>query len=588
MAQSLSFVELNKRAKTVEREQCRADLKLAVLADCASQHFCKALSSQLKLQSIWPQVFEAEFNDFESQLLDPESEMMKFQPQAIVFLNCIQGLEDKVRKSGGEIGQSLVDEVFSSLKAHWESVPESVSIVQSNFCLPIFRPFGNFSAINKANLVWAAGALNQKIEQECRQRDNLYLYDLEAVSAFEGKKVFFDERLWVGAKQAISLACLPTATSSLCGLLRALIRGGRKLVVLDLDNTTWGGILADEGVDGLELSETPVGELHARFQFRIQQLKNKGMLLAAASKNSEAAAREVFELRPEMILKEDDFATFRVNYQDKATNIAEIQEELNIGLDSFVFFDDTNFEREIVRTAHPDVLVPEFSGDISELDSVLFGLNPFESFRVTDEDKKRTQLYQENKQRVSEQKKFGTFSDFLKSLEMRLEISDLKDSSLERVFQLFQRSNQFNLTTIRYNKDELKKLWRDSNSQFLVARLYDRLGDNGIVSILVTRVESSWLEVESWIMSCRVLKRGVEEVLMNTVFELAQEKKLEGVKGWYRPTRKNEMVKEHYKRFGFLPSERTGDPSRQGFTLSVAEFKRQEHFLSVQKVLENS
>jgi len=333
------------------------------------------------------------------------------------------------------------------------------------------------------------------------------------------------------------------------------IRGNTvKCVILDLDNTLWGGIVGDDGVHGIKVNAHGEGEDFYRVQSFLRELKNRGILLAVCSKNEHSNAIAPFQENSEMVLKLDDIAVFVANWDNKAANIELIQQRLNIGLDSLVFLDDNPFERNLVRELLPQVIVPEIGDDPSNYIRIINELNLFEVNTHTEEDTQRTELYRIEVQRENAKETASTFDEFLKSLEMKINVSRFSEANISRIAQLFQRSNQFNLTTNRYTQPQCEEMMVDSlNCLPLTASLTDRFGDHGLISIVVLRPDSipGSLLITDWLMSCRVLKRGVEEYLMNRVIQEAKARGLKTVRGEYIPTVKNAMVKDFYAGFGF-------------------------------------
>jgi FkbH-like protein len=333
-----------------------------------------------------------------------------------------------------------------------------------------------------------------------------------------------------------------------------------KCLILDLDNTLWGGIIGDDGLDGIAIGPFGDGEAFYRLQLFIREMKRRGVILCVASKNTHEVAIRVFREHPEMVLREEDIAVFMINWQPKVEGIKAIQEILNIGFDSMVFVDDNPFERNMVRQYLPDVIVPELPEEPSDYVRCLCDLNLFETTSFTAEDGQRTALYQQESKRKSLEKSFTDVGDYLRSLEMKITVAPFDSFHLSRVAQLIQRSNQFNLTTRRYSQEECETLMRrqsEGEKVFpLFARLTDRFGDYGLISVVVMEVNGADARFPLWLMSCRVLSRGVEQHMMNHVAALAKAKGAKRLVGEYIPSAKNGMVKDFYARFGFkLASE---------------------------------
>ena len=325
-----------------------------------------------------------------------------------------------------------------------------------------------------------------------------------------------------------------------------------KVLVLDLDNTLWGGVIGDDGLDGIQLGGDAVGEAFRMWQSYVLALKNRGYVLAVCSKNTEAFAMEAFRKHPEMVLKEEDIALFVVNWNDKASNIEYISRVLNLGLDSFIFLDDSPFERDLVRKALPQVKVPELPEDPTQYISALEGSGLLEASGFSREDERRNQGYREEALRTTENLKYGNIEDYLKSLDMKADCSPFRREDIPRVAQLLQRSNQFNLRTQRLSEAACAAYMTETEMRAgFQIKLKDRFGDYGLISVVCCDVVDSQLAVTELVMSCRVLKRGVEDFIMNRLFQECLRRGLTGLRGEFIQTPKNQMVKTFYSNFGF-------------------------------------
>jgi FkbH-like protein len=344
-------------------------------------------------------------------------------------------------------------------------------------------------------------------------------------------------------------------------------------VILDLDNTLWGGILGDVGYDGIEVGEVSnIGLVYQRFQNALLQLKQRGVILAICSKNDEANVRRILVEHPDMVLRESDFVKISANFGDKASNIREIQAALNISLDSMVFIDDSAFERDFVRTALPELQVPELPEDPADFVAALTMWNLFEVGSFSPEDAARTAFYQANVTRQALQEKASDLAAYLRALGMVADIQPFDGFTTPRAYQLFQRSNQFNLTTIRYSEAELKAIAGNPDCDTFTLRLQDRLGDNGIVAAVIARTTGEAFHIDSWVMSCRVLGRRVEQATLDILAGFARARGCKRLIGEYRATSKNAMVAGLYADLGFAP-QREEDGARL-FGLDLSGYRR--------------
>ena len=354
-------------------------------------------------------------------------------------------------------------------------------------------------------------------------------------------------------------------------------------MILDLDNTVWGGVIGDDGLEGIQLGHgLGIGKAFTEFQMWVKKLKQRGIIICVASKNNEETAKEPFEKHPDMILKLDDIAVFQANWETKVDNIRTIQSILNIGFDSMVFLDDNPFERNIVRENIKGITVPELPEDPGEYLEYLYSLNLFETASYSNADKDRTKQYQVEAKRVSLSKTFTNEADFLKSLDMVSTVSGFTKFNTPRVAQLSQRSNQFNLRTIRYTEADITSLAEDPNVIDLSFTLEDKFGDNGLIAVIIMkRQDAETLFVDTWFMSCRVLKRGMENFTLNTMVERAKAAGYKKIIGEYLPTPKNKMVENHYLGLGFSKMENS-ETAR--YELDVEAYQPRECYIETKTV----
>jgi len=385
---------------------------------------------------------------------------------------------------------------------------------------------------------------------EAAQAGQHSLLDIAGLAASVGTARWFDERLYNLGLYPFSLAFLPLYADHVCRKLAAIHGKSRRVLVLDLDNTLWGGVVGDDGVHGIRLGESsPAAKAHLSLQKKALQLRSRGVLLAVASKNDEAAARSPFREREEMLLKEESFASFQANWDDKATNLRRIAEELSLGLDSFVFVDDNPAERELIRQRLPEVAVPELPDDPTLYASILDAAGYFEAASFSEEDMRRADMYE----RRTALKRImpDDIGNFLADLDMRMLVETSHAGNRARIVQLTNKSNQFNLTTARITEPELLALEQDANARVLAFRLSDRLDDHGLISVVTLLRQGEEVLITRWLMSCRVIGRRVEEAVLGEIARVSKELGGRVLIGEYRPTPRNSMVAEHYPKLGF-------------------------------------
>ncbi len=563
----LSIPQLAAQAGEVTPESCARKVRIAVLGDCATQNFTQTLASVLKLRGCWPHVYEAGFRQVSQEILDPQSGLHAHRPSFVVLFHAVQTLQDRWAETAdrARFATTVADEIVH----HWDRLLKggSATVVHHNYCLPLERPFGNYSSHCPASFPYAVRRINDLLAEASASRKGVALVDNDYQASYHGKRAWLSERDWCQAKQALSPKFLPPLAKVVSDVILARLGALVKCVILDLDNTLWSGILGDDGVDGIELGDAGVGLAFQRFQRSIAQLKDRGILLAVCSKNHEETARDAFRRHPEMVLKEDSIVAFIANYENKAGNIRRIREMLDLGLDSFVFLDDSPFERDLVRTALPEVQVPDLPEDPAEFVSALARWNLFETPDFTEEDLERVGMYKANVKRVELRDSFADLESYLKNLDMVAEVASFDGFSLPRVAQLIQRSNQFNLTTYRHGDSSLAEFAASDRHLTFTIRLLDRLGDNGIVVCVVAEKDGADLVVDTWVMSCRVLGRKVEELTITLLCDRAREMGCTRVIGQYRPTPKNAMVADLFPRMGFSDAGIDGEVRR--FALAV-------------------
>jgi FkbH-like protein len=352
-----------------------------------------------------------------------------------------------------------------------------------------------------------------------------------------------------------SLDFIPAVAKSTVDIILSLSGKGKKCLILDLDNTLWGGIIGDDGVENIQIGELGIGKAFTQLQHWVKQLKQRGIILAVSSKNDHDIAKGAFDNHPDMVLKYEDFAVFQANWNNKAENIKLIQEFLNIGFDSMVFLDDNPFERNLVRSFLPEVTIPDLPEDPAEYLNYLSKLNLFETSSYSEEDSGRSDQYRVEFERSQVKKAFTNENEYLASLEMVSECKPFDDYSVPRVSQLTQRSNQFNLRTQRYSENDVKIIADSKDYLTLSFTLEDKFGHYGLISLIILKKEKDSLFIDTWIMSCRVLKRTMENFVLNRIVNAAKHNGYSKLVGEFIPTAKNKMVKDHYKELGFTETE---------------------------------
>jgi FkbH-like protein len=547
-------------------------VKLGIVASHTMDYLAAALPGTGLRHSLVVDVALAGYGQAAQQLLDPGSDF------AALRLDCVLLAFDYRALGLGTVCLKAhdADEAVSAAINHVSSMAAGVRDTIKATCIlqtlvpPSDPVFGGLDARIHGSPRAMIERFNARLLQEVA-RDNDLVVDLAFLASKVGLDCWNDARGWHKAKLPGSLEAIPLYADHLCRLLGAARGKTRKCLVLDLDNTLWGGVIGDDGLDGIALGQnSAVGEAHVALQRFLLDLRRRGVVLAVCSKNEDATARIPFRNHPEMVLKEDHIAVFIANWSDKANNLREIAATLNIGTDSLVFLDDNPVEREQVRQVLPEVAVPELTNDPADYISLLSNAGYFEAIGLSEEDLARADFYQANAERVSLQK-VGNLEEYLRSLRMVASISPFDAVGRVRIAQLINKSNQFNLTTRRYSESQVEAFENDPSKFCLQVRLADHFGDNGMISVIIfDKAPTEW-SCDTWLMSCRVLGRRVEELVLATVAEAARSAGAKWLKGTYLPTKKNALVVEHFAKLGFT---KTGELPDGGTTwvLDLADY----------------
>jgi FkbH-like protein len=544
-----------RRLTKLRRQGARSAVpaRVAVLGSTTTTQLSSFLDLFLFGQNVDAEIYEAPYGLLRQEILDPSSDLYRFKPDFVFLavtrrdLGVMPALSDTP-----EVVEAAIDAAAGEWEGLWQVAHERLGcqIIQNNFDPPPWRVFGNM----ENSFASAPGAFIDRVNRElCRRAPGwVSIHDLDGLAASVGRWNWGDERFFHLAKLPCAPEHLTTYAHKVAALIGARLGRSRKCLVLDLDNTLWGGVIGDDGLAGINIGQgDAIGEAFLAFQRYAKALAERGVILAVCSKNEDANAREPFEKHPEMHLKLGDISCFVANWEDKAANLRRIAQELNIGLDALVFVDDNPAERAIVRRLVPDVAVPELPVDPADYVSAVERHHYFEAISFGAEDFKRTDMYRANAQRREIATSAGDLNDFLRSLDMRAWIGPVGDLELDRTVQLIGKSNQFNLTTRRHSAGDVERMRASGQWVTRVVKLEDKFGDNGLISVLLAHEAESALLIDTWLMSCRVLKRGVEQFLLNNIVAAARARGLTEIIGEYIPTAKNVLVKNHYESLGF-------------------------------------
>lgn len=552
-------------------------IKVSLLGDSATQFLAIAIKGMGIERGYNIDLFEAEYNQVERQVLDPTSELYEHNAKYTIVFQSTHKLLEKYAMMTTEEQLRLADERLDFIRTICTQV--SGHIIYYNYPEIDDTVFGSYSNKVQNSFTYQVRKLNYELMNLSQQYQNLFICDIASLQNKYGRDMMFDSTIYVSTEMLLSIDSLPYVASRTMDIISSIEGKFKKCLILDLDNTVWGGVVGDDGWENIQVGHgLGIGKAFSEFQQWVKKLKNRGIIIAVCSKNDEEKAKEPFEKNPEMVLKLDDISVFIANWDNKADNIRTIQSILNIGFDSMVFLDDNPFERNMVRENVPGVTVPELPEDPGDYLEFLYTQNLFETASFSNADKDRTKQYQIEAKRATAAKAFTNEADFLKSLNMVSEVKGFNKFNTPRVAQLSQRSNQFNLRTVRYTEDQITAIEKNEKYATFSFTLEDKFGDNGLIAVIIMeKIDNETLFIDTWFMSCRVLKRGMENFTLNTLVDYARTNGFKKIIGEYLPTLKNGMVKEHYPNLGF---EAIKDSKTSLWILNVENYQNRECYIA--------
>lgn len=544
------------RRELLEEKVPRITKRIAILGGSTTRDIRNILELFLLNCGIAPEFYESEYNMYWQDVMFQSQELEEFQPDIIYIHTTSRNISAFPQMGDSrEVVCQRLDEVYGHFEVLWQTIEQKYHcpVIQNNFEPPFYRLMGNKDVSDIHGRSHFVHELNTRFYEYARTHKNFYIQDISYMAACYGLQKWADPFYWHMYKYALAVPAIPEFAYNLSNIIKSIYGRNKKALVLDLDNTLWGGIVGDDGPENIEIGqETPMGQLYSEFQTYIKAHKDLGILLTVNSKNEEENALAGLS-RPDSILKPDDFVVIKANWNPKDRNIVEIADTLNIGRDSLVFVDDNPAERLIVKEQLPEVGVPEIGAPenyITRLDRCGY----FEVTEISADDLKRTEMYQENARRQELQNAFADYKDYLLSLDMKAEIKPFSPTYMARIAQLTNKSNQFNLTTKRCTQAEIEQFAADNRYITCYGRLEDRFGDNGVVSVVfghVDEADSEKFHIDLWLMSCRVLKRDMEFAMMDYLAEQCIGRGIREIYGYYYPTAKNKIVQKFYETQGF-------------------------------------
>lgn len=558
--------------------------KIAILGGSTTNEVADQLGLFLLNYGIEAEFYQSEYGQYWQDAMFGTPELDEFKPDVIYIHTNWRNVEHfpTTADTPAQVDE-LLEAEYTRFETMWQALAQKFGcpVIQNNFDRPNYRLMGNRDVWDVRGRTNFLSRLNQKFYAYACAHEDFYINDLDYLASDYGLTVWGDAFFWHMYKYAMCLDAIPSLANSLANIIKSLYGRNKKALVLDLDNTLWGGVVGDDGVDGIAVGpEVPEGQVYAEFQSYCKALKSIGVVLAVDSKNDEENALAGLN-HPDGVLRPDDFVAIKANWDPKDQNLKAIADELNLGADSFVFADDNPAERAIVAAQVPGVETPVLDGAENYIKTLDHG-GYFEVTTLSGEDLKKTELYHANAQRRRAQAAFVDYGAYLDSLEMTATIRGFEPLYIQRIAQLTNKSNQFNLTTLRCSEDDIRGMAENPAWLCLYGKLVDKFGDNGVVTVVAGQSEEETLHLRLWLMSCRVLKRGMEDAMMDAVVADAAARGLKTIRGYYYPTAKNGMVKEFYAGMGFAKVDEDADGNTT-WELSVEGYTPRHPHMQIQR-----
>lgn len=571
------------KRRLLEENTARIKKKIAVLGGSTTHDVVRILELFLLNQGIEPEFYESEYGMYWEDAMFGNEELNAFAPDMIYIHTSLRNLRSFPEPSDSReaVEEKLAAE-YGRFETMWEKLAQErqCPVIQNNFEYPYFRLMGNQDGADIHGRTYYVNEMNRRFAAYAQEHQNFFINDINYQSAVYGLDEWSAPEYWHMYKYSLCLKAIPWLAHNVANIVKSVFGKNKKSLVLDLDNTLWGGIVGDDGPENLEIGqETNMGQVFAEFQSYVKLLKDYGVMLNVASKNEEENALAGLN-HPAGVLRPDDFLLIKANWGPKSLNIEQIAQQLNILPDSLVFADDNPAEREIVRQQTAGVTAPEI-GRPEDYIRVLDRGGYFEVTSLSDDDRKRNEMYQANLKREQQQASFADYADYLRSLEMTGVVRPFEPVYMGRIAQLTNKSNQFNLTTQRFTQAQIEQIAADEKYITLYGKLADKFGDNGVVSVVIAEKDGNCAHIRLWLMSCRVLKRDMELAMLDGLAERCLAEGIGTLYGYYYPTAKNNMVREFYGQLGFerISEDEAGNT---GWKLSLTGYENKNHVIEVE------
>lgn len=567
----------------------RIKKKIAVLGGSTTHDIVIMLELFLLNQGLEPEFYESQYNQFFEDAVFGNEALTAFTPDLVYIHTTSRNVPEQLFPNVNDTAEQIQekqDTVYGRFEQAWEGIRRQFgcTVIQNNFEPPAYRLLGNLDAWDMRGRSAFLSRLNQRFYQYANSHEDFLIQDIAWLAADYGLGRWSDPLYWHMYKYSPAVPAIPALAFNLANMIKAVYGKSKKALVLDLDNTLWGGVVGDDGPENIEIGqETGMGQIYQEFQRYLYAHKERGILLTVDSKNEEENALAGLN-RPDSILHPEDFVSIQANWNPKDQNLRQIAADLNIGTDSLVFVDDNPAERFRVSEQVPEASVPEMTkGQEPQPEHYIRILDHsgyFEPVRLSGDDLKRSAMYQANALRRHAQSAFADYGAYLDSLKMQARIAPYAPEYMQRIAQLTNKSNQFNLTTKRCSQADMERFAADEAYLDLYGKLTDKFGDNGVVTVVLGRQQEDTLHLELWLMSCRVLKRGMEQAMLDMVVRQSLARGVARIRGYYYPTAKNGMVREFYREMGFELISQKEDGSTV-WELSTKDYQPQNRHIAV-------
>lgn len=568
------------KRKLLESGDTFIQKKIAVLGGSTTSEIVDILELFLLNAGIKPEFYESDYGQFWFDAVYRNGALIQFHPDVVYIHTSNRNIRKypSITDSKEDINQTIEDE-YLFYKNIWDTLSSKIGciIIQNNFEMPYYRLLGNNEACDIHGKMYFLNKINERFYQYYQENTYFYINDINYLSAVYGLEKWSKPLDWYLYKYSLDASAIPTLTNNIANIIKSIYGKNKKALIVDLDNTLWGGEIGDDGINQIQIGqETPIAQAYYEFQSYLKELKNLGVILNINSKNDFKIASSGLN-DSDSVLKMSDFASIQINWENKAQNTRKIINDLNISEDSFVFIDDNPAERDIVKMSFPKISVPT----IDSVETYIHTIDKsgyFEFRNIDRDDVKRTEMYQSNLKRSGALKKYLNYDEYLEALDMEAEIGRFNDRYLSRITQLINKTNQFNLTTKRLSESEVKKVSCSESNICLYGKLKDKYGDNGLISAIVGEIDGDILDITLWVMSCRVFSRNMEYLMMDSIVYIAKKRHLSYLIGRYIKTERNSIVKEFYSNCGFqkLSEEDNGNTV---WRLSLERYERQNKYI---------